>query len=74
MLLLLVSKCVSRLSSDTTCESVAAYISSKVSANVSVSKFNFAIAREIWKTGKNMEKLNLFKDTRYTQTNELIYF
>ena len=38
---------VSRLSSDTTCETVASYIASKSSANVSVTKFNFSVPREI---------------------------
>ena len=38
---------VSRLSSDTTCESVAAYISSKTPASVSITKFNFSTPREI---------------------------
>jgi len=38
---------VLRLSSDTTCESVAAYISKKVSPNVSITKFNFDFSREI---------------------------
>ena len=38
---------VSRLSADTTCEAIASYIASKSSAKVSVSKFNFSVAREI---------------------------